>query len=103
LHGAAFCLPFIASSFSDVNGWRYAITIASVLAILYGVFYYFNVSNTPKGSTYFKPKKSGAMEVSSYSDYTIYSIVDEIIAILAGDNFHVSNDKAKYRGIFITI
>ncbi|CAC9470582.1 Nitrate/nitrite transporter [uncultured Gammaproteobacteria bacterium] len=70
--GAAFCLPFIASSFGEVNGWRYAITIASVLAILYGIFYYFNVSNTPKGSTYFKPKKSGAMEVSSYSDLALY-------------------------------
>jgi NNP family nitrate/nitrite transporter-like MFS transporter len=74
--GAAFCLPFIASSFSDVNGWRYAITIASVLAILYGVFYYFNVSNTPKGSTYFKPKKSGAMEVSSYSDLVLYIVMN---------------------------
>ncbi|CAC9487124.1 Nitrate/nitrite transporter [uncultured Gammaproteobacteria bacterium] len=74
--GAAFCLPFIASSFGDVNGWRYAITIASVLAILYGVFYYFNVSNTPKGSTYFKPKKSGAMEVSSYLDLALYIVMN---------------------------
>ena len=57
--GAAMTLPFIAASFGDVDGWRYAITLASVLAIFYGVYYYFSVSNTPKGSTYFKPKKSG--------------------------------------------
>ncbi len=70
--GAALSLPFIANSFGDVDGWRYTITIASTLAILYGIFYYFNVSNTPKGSTYFKPKKSGAMEVSNYSDLVLY-------------------------------
>ena len=74
--GAAVSLPFIASSFGDVNGWRYAITIASILAIFYGIFYYFNVSNTPKGSTYFKPKKSGAMEVSSYSDLVLYILMN---------------------------
>ena len=69
--GAAVSLPFIAASFGDVDGWRYAITIASILAIAYGVFYYFNVTNTPKGSTYFKPKKSGAMEVSNKWDLQI--------------------------------
>ncbi|HAQ69137.1 MAG TPA: MFS transporter, partial [Gammaproteobacteria bacterium] len=70
--GAMFTLPFVAASFGDVDGWRYAITIASVLAIVYGVIYYFNVSNTPKGSTYFKPKKSGAMEVTSLGDLILY-------------------------------
>ncbi len=74
--GAALSLPFIATSFGDVDGWRYAITIASILAIAYGVFYYFNVSNTPKGSTYFKPKRSGAMEVSSYSDLVLYVVMN---------------------------
>lgn len=74
--GAALSLPFIASSFGGVDGWRYAITIASILAILYGVFYYFNVSDTPKGSTYFKPKKSGAMEVSNYADFTLYIVMN---------------------------
>ncbi|SMN12445.1 Nitrate/nitrite transporter [uncultured Candidatus Thioglobus sp.] len=70
--GAALTLPFIASSFGGDDGWRYAITTVSILAIAYGVFYYFNVSNTPKGSTYFKPKKSGAMEVSNYLDLGLY-------------------------------
>ncbi|SMN14023.1 Nitrate/nitrite transporter [Bathymodiolus heckerae thiotrophic gill symbiont] len=74
--GAAISLPFIASSFGGADGWRYAITIASVLAILYGVFYYFNVTNTPKGSTYFRPKKMGAMEVSSYTDLVLYILMN---------------------------
>ncbi|SMN00810.1 Nitrate/nitrite transporter [uncultured Candidatus Thioglobus sp.] len=74
--GAALTLPFIASSFGGDDGWRYAITSVSILAIAYGVFYYFNVSNTPKGSTYFKPKKSGAMEVSNYFDLGLYIVMN---------------------------
>jgi len=74
--GAALTLPFIASNFAALDGWRYAITTASILAILYGVYYYFNVSNTPKGSTYFKPKKTGAMEVSGFKDLVVYVIMN---------------------------
>ncbi|MDC9714994.1 MAG: MFS transporter, partial [Gammaproteobacteria bacterium] len=74
--GAAITLPFIASSFGGDDGWRYAITMASVAAIAYGVFYYFNVTNTPKGSTYFKPKKSGAMEVSNRQDFVLYVLMN---------------------------
>ncbi len=70
--GAAITLPFIAGMVGGDDGWRYAITAVSVLAIGYGVFYYFNVTNTPQGSTYFKPKKSGAMEVNSLPDLLLY-------------------------------
>ncbi|MGZ8959761.1 MAG: MFS transporter, partial [Methylosarcina sp.] len=38
----------------------------------YAVVYFFSVSDTPKGSTYFKPKKAGAMEVTSYADLIFY-------------------------------
>lgn len=74
--GAMFTLPFIAASFDGVDGWRYAITIVSVIAIIYGLIYYFSVSNTPKGSTYFKPKKSGAMEVTCLSDLILYILMN---------------------------
>lgn len=74
--GAAVSLPFLANFFGDVDGWRYAITIASIAAIAYGIFYYFNVTNTPKGSTYFKPKKSGAMEVSNFKDLVLYILMN---------------------------
>ena len=75
--GAAMILPFIAASFSDNNdGWRYALTFASLVAIAYGIIYYFIVSNTPKGSTYFKPKKTGAMEVTSGADLALYILMN---------------------------
>ncbi len=74
--GAAMTLPFIAVSMGDTDGWRYAITFASIAAIIYGVVYYFIVSNTPKGSTYFKPKKMGAMEVTSPGDLLLYILMN---------------------------
>ena len=74
--GAAMTLPFIAISMGDVDGWRYAITFASIAAMVYGVIYFFSVSDTPKGSTYFKPKKSGAMEVTSKGDLFLYIIMN---------------------------
>ena len=74
--GAAVTLPFIAANFGGDDGWRYAITIASIIAIVYGVIYYFSVSNTPKGSTYFKPKKMGAMEVTSNGDLILYILMN---------------------------
>ncbi len=74
--GAAMTLPFIAASMGDIDGWRYAITFAAIAAITYGAIYFFSVSDTPKGSTYFKPKKSGAMEVTSKGDLFLYIIMN---------------------------
>jgi NNP family nitrate/nitrite transporter-like MFS transporter len=74
--GAALTLPFIASSFGDENGWRYAITFASLATIIYGIIYFFSVSDTPKGSTYFKPKKTGAMEITSKFDLYLYIVMN---------------------------
>ena len=74
--GAAMTLPFIAVWVGDANGWRYAITFASLAAIAYGVIYFFSVSNTPKGSTYFKPKKTGALEVTSKGDLFLYMLMN---------------------------
>ncbi len=74
--GAALTLPFIAANLGGENGWRIAITMVSIAAISYGILYYFLVSNTPKGSTYFKPKKMGAMEVSNGGDLLLYILMN---------------------------
>lgn len=65
---AAFTLPALALWFGGDDGWRYAIGITGVLAFIFGFVFYFNVRDTPKGSTYFKPKSMGAMEVTSVGD-----------------------------------
>ena len=74
--GAALLLPSVALYFGDENGWRYAIGITGGISIIYGCIYFFSVSNTPKGSTYFKPKKMGAMEVTSLPDLILYIIMN---------------------------
>ncbi len=74
--GAAIILPSVAIYFGAENGWRYAIGIIGIIAIIYGVIYYFSVSNTPKGSTYFKPKKMGALEVTSKGDLLLYILMN---------------------------
>lgn len=73
---AAWTLPTLAVLFGGEDGWRYAIALTGVLALVYAFIYYFNVSNTPKGSTYFKPKKTGAMEVSSRGDFYLYLLMN---------------------------
>lgn len=69
---AAMTLPTLALMFGGDDGWRYALGSTGVIAGLYGIFFYFNARNTPKGSTYFKPKKSGGLEVSSKADFYFY-------------------------------
>lgn len=66
---AAFTLPTVALLFGGEDGWRYAVGITGVLSLIFGFVYYMNVSDTPKGSTYFKPKNLGALEVTSQGDF----------------------------------
>lgn len=63
---AAMTLPALALAFGGDDGWRYAIALVGILCGIYGLLFYKYARNTPKGSIYFKPKKSGAMWVSSW-------------------------------------
>ncbi|ACA86903.1 NarK family nitrate/nitrite MFS transporter [Shewanella woodyi] len=69
---AAMSLPTLAYAFGGDDGWRYALACTGILAGLYGIFFYIAARNTPKGSTYFKPKKSGGLEVTSWKDFYFY-------------------------------
>ncbi len=73
---AAWTLPAVATYlYADSMGadaWRYAIATTGVVALCYGIFFYITARNTPEGSTYFKPKKTGGLEVSSKKDFWLY-------------------------------
>lgn len=73
---ASVSLPTLAVMFGGDEGWRYAIALTGVIALVYAFIFYFNVSDTPKGSTYFKPKKSGGIEVTSKGDFVLYLIMN---------------------------
>jgi MFS transporter, NNP family, nitrate/nitrite transporter len=70
--GAEFALPLIATATAVAGGgvnWRLAIVSTGVIAAIYGVIYYNTVTDTPPGKEYKRPKKYGAMEVTSAGDF----------------------------------
>lgn len=73
---AALSLPTIALMYGGDDGWRYAIASTGFIALIYSFIYYKMARNTPKGSTYFKPKKTGAMEVTSKGDFFLYLLMN---------------------------
>lgn len=71
--GAEFALPILALSTSFISGnasnWRFAIALTGVITAIYGVIYYNTVQDTPPGKAYKRPKKSGALEVTSAKSF----------------------------------
>ncbi|MFK8182101.1 MAG: MFS transporter [Phormidesmis sp.] len=64
--------PFVVLGFSfssEVLNWRAAIAGTGIIAALYGVFYYFNVTDTPPGKVYRRPKSTRGMEVTTKRDF----------------------------------
>ncbi len=74
--GAAMSVPLLATWIGGEDGWRWAIASTGAITLIYAFIYYFSVSNTPQGSTYFKPKKTGAMEVTSKGDFILYLVMN---------------------------
>tara|TARA_B100000315_G_scaffold242296_1_gene264312 strand:+ start:1357 stop:2832 length:1476 start_codon:yes stop_codon:yes gene_type:complete len=72
---AAMSLPTLALLFGGDEGWRYATALTGVIALVYAAIFYKMARDTPEGATYFKPNKSGAMEVSSKGDMALYAIM----------------------------
>ena len=58
---AAITLPILALIFGGDDGWRYAIGTSGVIIFVYSFIYFFSVTDTPEGSTYFKPNKTGGL------------------------------------------
>ena len=73
---AAISLPTIALLIGGDDGWRYATGLTGLIAFGYAFIYYFSVTDTPVGSTYFKPTKSGGLEVTSKKDFVLYLLVN---------------------------
>nr|WP_211235839.1 NarK family nitrate/nitrite MFS transporter [Psychromonas aquimarina] len=72
---AAFTLPTIALLFGGEDGWRYAMALTGLISLLFAFVFYANISDTPKGATYFKPANLTAMEVTSKGDFFLLLIM----------------------------
>jgi MFS transporter, NNP family, nitrate/nitrite transporter len=73
---AAVTLPTLAMMFGGDDGWRYAVGITGGLILIYSFIYFFSVTDTPEGSTYFKPNKAGGLEVTSKGDFFLYLLMN---------------------------
>jgi MFS transporter, NNP family, nitrate/nitrite transporter len=86
--GAALVLPSLAVM---LGGWRWAVAVTGAIALVYGVYFYFAARDTPKGATYFKPKRSGGLEVTSRRDLVFLLIMNlPLYAALAILNWRLS-------------
>lgn len=81
---AAVALPTIALLFGGPDGWRYAMGLTGLVALVYAGFFYAGVRDTPKGSTYFRPKKSGGLEVTSKGDFYFLLVMNVPMFIALG-------------------
>lgn len=72
---AAMTIPTLTLIFGGENGWRYALYSIAIIAFLYGIFFYKVARDTPEGATYFKPKKTGGIEVSNRKDFILLLIM----------------------------
>lgn len=66
---AAMTIPTIALMlYGGPEGWRYAVATSGAIMALYGVFYWFAITDGPSKDTHKKPRKALALEVSSWRD-----------------------------------
>lgn len=72
---AAITLPFLALLFGGDDGWRWAVGLTALISFIYSFIFYFGVRDTPAGATYFKPKSTKAMEVTSVGDFFLLLIM----------------------------
>ncbi len=71
---AAAMVPFVAVNILG-GDWRWSLAITSIVTAVYGVIYFFVVSDNPEGyEPNPKQKKGGAMPVSSYFDLGQYIV-----------------------------
>ncbi|MFS1467539.1 NarK family nitrate/nitrite MFS transporter [Vibrio lentus] len=101
---AAFTLPTLALAFGGEDGWRYAVGITGLMSLAFSFIFYKNVTDTPKGSTYFKPAQVTAMEVTSKGDFffllimkiPMYAALALLTWKLSPTNINMLSDMAVY-------
>lgn len=69
---AAIVLPGLALYFGEENGWRYAIALTGLVALVYSWVFYRAVENLPKELAGMKSKRASTMEVTSINDLFLY-------------------------------
>ena len=80
---AAFALPILAGIIGGADGWRWSVGSTGVIAAVYALVYLRAVRDTPDGVVYIRPKRQGALEVTSPSAvYGLAALVVPLNAVL---------------------
>jgi NNP family nitrate/nitrite transporter-like MFS transporter len=106
--GAEFALPLIAVGTAFLAGgqsnWRGTILMTGIVAAIYGFIYLCSVRDTPEGKTYRRPKRNGAMAVTSIrsfwamclSNFGLIFALGLLAWRLAGEKLHFLNSTQMY-------
>lgn len=90
---AAITMPILALTILD--SWRWAVAISGIVMFLYGVYYWFAITDGPKGTVRPVARKAQAIEVSTWGDLTvailwtipIWGVLSLLVKKLATSNF----------------
>jgi NNP family nitrate/nitrite transporter-like MFS transporter len=66
---AAITMPLLALTVLD--SWRWAVASSGIVMFLYGVYYWFGITDGPKGTTRPVSRKAQAIEVSTWGDLVL--------------------------------
>jgi MFS transporter, NNP family, nitrate/nitrite transporter len=84
---AAFCLPLVAALLGGGESWRWAIGATGLIAAGYGLYYVRAVTDTPDGVAYARPRRQGALEVTSPAGVVVLAVLtvplNLILAVIA--------------------
>jgi len=81
---ATFGLPLLALLWGGENGWRFAMIVSAVLCVLWAGVFYRYAQDTPPGRHFKRPKKSGALEVSSRGDLLALTFMQVPLVLCLG-------------------
>ena len=72
----SFKILFFPAFNTDILNWRAAIAGSGIIAALYGIVYYFSVSNTPPGRVYRRPRSARGIEVTTKKDFWFLMVMN---------------------------
>lgn len=79
-----FKILFFPAFNTDVLNWRAAIAAVGIIAAIYGVIYYFSVTNTPPGRVYRRPRSARGIEVTTKKDFWFLMVMNLPLSLILG-------------------
>lgn len=79
-----FKILFFPTVNAEILNWRAAIAGSGIIAAIYGVIYYFSVSDTPPGKVYRRPRSARGIEVTTVKDFWLLMLMNLPLTLILG-------------------